>query len=107
LGFALSPNGRHVAFRAVKESLAQIYVRALDSWDLELLPGTSGVTSLFWSPDSRYIAYFAREKLWKVSVNGGPAEALCDVPGFFGARGTWGRNDVIVFAPTSRRSLFK
>ena len=101
--YALSPNGRHAAFRAVKENLAQIYVRALDSWDLQPLPGTIGVTNLFWPPDSLYIAFFAREKLWKVAVNGGPAEALCDVPGhFWGASGTWGRNDVIIFSPSTR-----
>jgi Tol biopolymer transport system component len=59
-----------------------------------------GSTGLLWSPDSRYIAFFAREKLWKVAVNGGPAEELCDVPGLLGARGTWGRDNVIVFAPS-------
>lgn len=102
IGYAFSPDGRHAAFMSATGEIPQIYVRALDSWDLQALPNTLDVTGLFWSPDSRYIAFFAREKLWKVAVNGGPAEVLCDVPGLFGAGGTWGRNGVIIFAPSDK-----
>ena len=99
---ALSPDGRYVAVQSVVNRNTQIFVRALDSWDLQPLPGTEGVNNLFWSPDSRYIAFFADEKLKQVAVNGGPSEELCDVPGLLGARGAWGRNDVIVFAPSNK-----
>jgi Tol biopolymer transport system component len=50
----------------------------------------------FWSPDSRSIAFFAQGKLKKIAVDGGPARILCDAAAARG--GTWGTQDVIVFA---------
>ncbi len=99
---ALSPDGRYVAVMAVAGGATQVFVRALDSWELRPLPSTERVTELFWSPDSRQIAFFADNKLKKVAVSGGPATELCDVPGLLVAPGTWGRDDIIVFATSSR-----
>jgi Tol biopolymer transport system component len=99
---AVSPDGRYVAFQAVvaaaDELNTAVFVRALDSWDLQLLTGSIGASNLFWSPDSRSIAFFANEKLKKVDVNGGPAEDLSDVPGLLGSAGTWGRSGAIIFS---------
>src|SRR6185436_14594380 len=61
--FALSPDGRKLAFFAVgAEGVANIRVRDMDSLDVRVLPGTETPVNsppLFWSPDSRYIAYSA------------------------------------------------
>ena len=46
---ALSPDGRYVAFHAVIETETQIFIRALDSLELRPVPGTEGVTNLFWT----------------------------------------------------------
>ncbi len=100
--FHLSPDGRFVAASAVLEETLGIFVRELDSWEFRLLPGTDN-SDFFWSPDSRYIAFFdnQKQKLKKVSVSGGPAEEICDLgPGYtYDANGSWSRDDVIVFAP--------
>jgi Tol biopolymer transport system component len=97
---ALSPDGRRLAFSAVSEGKNLLWVRALDSSSAHPLPGTeldSGVSSPFWSPDSRFIGYFAGGKLKKIDVSGGPPQTLCDASG--GSRGgTWNRDGVIVFA---------
>ena len=43
-------------------------------------------------------------KVRKIPAGGGPAEAVCDIWQIYG--GTWGRNDLIVFA-TGARGLYK
>ena len=43
----------------------------------------------FWSPDGRFIAYFADGKLKKIDITGGVAQVLADTP--LGRGGTWNR----------------
>src|SRR5581483_8065795 len=50
----------------------------------------------FWSPDGRYIAFFADATLKKVEAGGGPVETLCDAQG--GKGGTWNREGEILFS---------
>jgi WD40 repeat protein len=94
LQFAVSPDGHSVVMRTSEGSLS---VRALDSLQAQPLAGTGGAIYPFWSPDSRYIGFFADGKLKKISLNGGPAQTLCDAPGI-GRGGTWNREGVILFA---------
>jgi Tol biopolymer transport system component len=63
---------------------------------MRALPGTQAASGPFWSPDSRFIGFFADGKLKKVEVSGGPAQILCDAPNPRG--GTWNRDGVIVFS---------
>jgi eukaryotic-like serine/threonine-protein kinase len=94
---AVSPDGHSVVIQATGEAGQRLWVRSLDSLQTQALAGTDNAAYPFWSPDSRYIAFFAQDKLVKISVNGGPTQALCDAPNSRG--GSWGRDNVIVFAP--------
>jgi hypothetical protein len=51
----------------------------------------------FWSPDSRFVAFFSDGKLQKTDVFGNPPETLCDAAGLSG--GAWNRQGVILFTP--------
>src|SRR5262249_13719064 len=51
----------------------------------------------FWSPDSRYVAFFAQGSLRKIAASGGPSQTLC--PAVNGSGGSWNRDNVIVFSP--------
>jgi serine/threonine-protein kinase len=73
-----------------------LYVRQLDQLEPASLAGTEGAMEPFFSPDGEWVGFFAENKLKKVSVDGGGAMTLCDVERPSG--GTWGSNDVIVFA---------
>jgi serine/threonine protein kinase len=101
--FAISPNGRYVAIAtAVQGKRQQLWLRALDTMQAQELPGTEDAAYPFWSPDSRFIGFFAQGKLKKIAASGGPAQSLCDVPD--GRGGSWGSNagsgeDVILFSP--------
>ena len=96
---AVSPDGRHLAFVAVADGKIELWVRDLDSLAARALTGTDGAFDPFWSPDSRSIAFYADNKLKKIEVAGGPALTLCDAPGGRPRGGSWGKNDVLVFAP--------
>ena len=92
----ISPDGRNLAFQATDSlGAVKIWVRPLDSLVANPLPGTEGAGRPFWSPDSRYLAYFINNQLKKVAVAGGPPQLVCETQS--AADGTWGRGDVILF----------
>jgi Tol biopolymer transport system component len=102
---AVSPDGRSIAFVAAgADGRWQLWVRSLDTLAAEPLGGTEGAMRPFWSPDSRYLAFFADGKLKKIDVSGGPPTTLCDVPSERG--GSWG-DGVIIFAPSNTSALQK
>ena len=94
---AVSPDGRQIVFGAGQLSSAdrRLFVRDLESTAPRPLAGTDKASYPFWSPDSRFIGFFANGKLKKIAASGGPALTLADAPSAGG--GTWGAGDVIVF----------
>jgi Tol biopolymer transport system component/tRNA A-37 threonylcarbamoyl transferase component Bud32 len=95
----ISPDGRILAFDAVDTSgKNRIWVRPLDALQAHALAGTEGTRRVFWSQDSRFLAFFADGKLQKIDVSGGPPQKICDAPG--GADGTWSPQGVILFDGT-------
>ena len=92
----ISPDGRRLAFNAGDSTgTTGIWVRQMNSLQAVRLQGTDGATRPFWSPDSRYLAFFTGGKLYKIDVAGGPPLAICDAPR--GADGSWSQAGVILF----------
>ena len=103
---AVSPDGRRMVFSAVGEGgKNQLWVRSLDALAPQALPGTEGATDPFWSPDGRFLGFFADKKLKKIDSTGGTPTILCDAR--YGRGGTWNREGVIVFAPDSVGPLLR
>jgi eukaryotic-like serine/threonine-protein kinase len=96
---AISPDGTLLAYAASEAAGQpnQIWVRRLDALNSSVLAGTEGVDTMFWSPDSRSIGFFADQKLKKIDVAGGTPQTLCRVPGPV-MSGTWNRDGVILFS---------
>src|SRR5262245_8600451 len=92
---AVAPDGRHLAFTAATGGKVQLWVLPFDSGEAKALPGTHGARYPFWSPDSRFIGFFADGRLKKIEITGGPVQPLCDVPIPIG--GAWSRAGVILF----------
>jgi Tol biopolymer transport system component len=102
----LSPDGRQVAFVAQPpEGVRQLWVRPFDALTTRPLAGTEGAIKPFWSPDSRFLGFFAGGKLKKVGVSGGSPQTLCDAPS--GRGGTWNRDGVILFVPASGEPVYR
>lgn len=96
--FALAPDGRAVVFSAeTPGARPMLWLRSLDNLDARQLPGTEGAQDPFWSPDSRWIGFFAEGTLRKVPAAGGAVQAITPITSDF--RGaTWGSGDTILVA---------
>jgi len=105
--FAISPDGRRVAFVAAgADGVSTLWVKSIESSQAAEIAGSEGATSPFWSPDSRWIAFFAREKLMKVEPGGVGLQAICDAtPTARG--GAWSRQDEILFSNAVFGPLFR
>jgi eukaryotic-like serine/threonine-protein kinase len=96
---ALSPDGRFLAFVATESGKRLLWTRAIDSQRAQPLSGTEGAAYAFWSPDSRFIGFFAQGKLKKIAPSGSMLQTICDAPD--GRGGSWSKDGVIIFSPTS------
>ena len=105
-GFALSPDGRLLAYVAsTPDGKSVLWLRPMDSLQAKPLAGTDGATYPFWSPDSRFIGFFAGGKLRKIDSSGGPPFTICDSSD--GRGGTWNRDGDILFTPAVNSTIFR
>ena len=66
---AISPDGRRLVFTVMDAAgTMRLWMRPLDSLAAQPLAGTENAIFPFWSPDSRFVAFFAEGKLRKVPV---------------------------------------
>jgi Tol biopolymer transport system component/predicted Ser/Thr protein kinase len=93
---ALSPDGTHLAYVAIRGGTQQLYLRAMDSPEARPISGTEGAVAPFFSPDGQWLGFFTSGKLKKISVNGGAALTLSDVAAAAVA-GSWGDGGSIIF----------
>jgi eukaryotic-like serine/threonine-protein kinase len=93
----VSPDGRRIAFVATTpEGTSKLWLRPIDAVAPQPLPGTEGATYPFWSPDSRFIAFFASGQLKKIDVAGGSPQTICEATN--GRGGAWNKAGVIIFS---------
>ncbi len=97
--FAISPDGHNLVMAATVSGKLQLWLRPMNALQWQPIPLTEDAVYPFWSPDSRFIGFFAGGKLKKIPVGGGPVQSLCDVPSSRG--GSWNRDNVIVFSPAN------
>ena len=73
-----------------------LVIRRLDRIDVATIRDSEGAAAPFFSPDGRWVAFFARGRLYKAMVATGVSEPIADAPAALG--GTWNEDDTIVFA---------
>jgi eukaryotic-like serine/threonine-protein kinase len=94
----ISPDGTNIAFTARDDQgRTRLWVRALNGGEARPLSGTEGGTYPFWSPDGKWLGFFASGKLKKAPIETGPVLELADAPRARG--GSWGTSNMILFAP--------
>jgi serine/threonine protein kinase len=103
---AMSADGRKLVYGARdRNGRGRLWVRLIEEVEAKSLPGTEGATYPFWSPDGRFIGFFADGKLKKIGLSGGPSQTLADARS--GRGGTWSRQGVILFAPQGEGPLYR
>ena len=108
--FALSPDGRQLAFVAARppDGPRQLWIRSLRNPVARPLAGTEGASSPFWSPDSRYLAFYAHQSLNKLDARGGSVKKICSASAVSGYRsGSWNGEGVILFSQSLDGGLFR
>ena len=96
---ALSPGASRIAFVTVDSDAQRVlWTRAIDSLIAQRHSGTEGSTYPFWSPDGRFLGFFAHDTLKKLELATGTVETICNCQTGTGGGGTWNRNGVIVFS---------
>jgi len=104
LGLSLSADGSQLAFVSnSSDGSRQIWIRNLGELTAHAVPETRGGSYPFWSPDGRYLGFFADGKLKKVDLRGGSPQVLADAPSGRGA--SWSAGDVIIFSPKIRSAI--
>jgi Tol biopolymer transport system component len=76
----------------------RLYLRALNELSPRAIPGTEGASTPFFSPDGRWLAFYADAELKRVSVTRGVPLTICEAPPVWSA--SWGEGDTIAFATT-------
>lgn len=103
---AISPDGKQIALVLRSGDKPQLHLRSVQARESKPVPGTEGAASPMFSPDGKWIAFFADGKLKKVAVDSGQIVTLCD--GGSNARGAvWGSDDTIIFTPDTASALLQ
>jgi len=93
----ISPDGRMIAFVATDNAGKDLlWIRPLDTQDARPLAGTERADMLFWSPDSRFLGFFADGELKTIAIADGHVQTLTRAPVSPGA--AWNAAGTILFA---------
>jgi eukaryotic-like serine/threonine-protein kinase len=105
---AISPDGRTIAFAGRRGAQRQLYLRRLDQFEAQPLPGTDGALRPFFSPDGAWLGYEVGStetgdaEIRKLPLAGGPSVAITR-GSFRGA--SWQPDGTIVLGST--RGLYE
>ena len=94
---ALSPDGSKLVYVSRRQNRTHLSLRLLDRYSAQPIPDTDGALGPFFSPDGRWIGFYAGGQVKTVSLEGGSAQSLCPLNVmFFG--GSWVGDDALYFS---------
>jgi eukaryotic-like serine/threonine-protein kinase len=107
LDFALSPDGRRLAYVATPATgVSTLWVQSLEASQPIQIAGSAGATSPFWSPDSRWVAFFSGGRLYKVDPGAGVVLPVADVTPL-SRGGAWGTDGTILLSWAVYGALYR
>ena len=93
----ISPDGGRLVYTSRSGGGGlELSTRRLDQPRPLVLAGTEDAANPFFSPDGKWVGFFAGSKLKKVPADGGAVIALCNAPN--GRGGSWGEDGNIIAA---------
>ena len=103
---AITRDGRTIAYVTQQGTDdTQLYLRDLNSFEARPVAGSSGATQPFFSPDGKWVAFFAQGQLQKAEVAGGAPIRLVEAGYTFG--GTWNEDNTIIYAASLGSGLLR
>ncbi|HKS57310.1 MAG TPA: protein kinase [Steroidobacteraceae bacterium] len=102
--FAIAPAGSPLILDASEGGQRRLYARELSEPALRALPGTEDARQPIVSTDGAWVAFFARRKLWKIPIAGGPVVQLADI-GDNPRGAAWAPDGSIILATTQTSGL--
>ncbi|MGC2657207.1 MAG: protein kinase, partial [Bryobacteraceae bacterium] len=78
--FAISPNGKSLAFTATSAKGTHLWIRDLASPEMRVVSGTEGVWSMYWAPDSRSIFFSVKTTLKQANLDTGSERTVAELP---------------------------
>jgi eukaryotic-like serine/threonine-protein kinase len=100
---SVSPDGSMVAF--IGGNPRRVWIRRLQTADAVALEGTGGISTVdvFWSPDSRHLAFRDRNgaQLKAVDISTGVVRVICDLQPSPFVGGAWGQDGTILLGGVS------
>ncbi len=78
--FAVSPDGKSLAFTATNATGTRLWIRDLASPEMRAIPGTEGVWSMYWAPDSRSIFFSVKTTLKQANLDTGSERTVAELP---------------------------
>jgi Tol biopolymer transport system component len=102
---AISPDGTTLVYVSRKDDKTVLSQRPIGEIEAQQITGTEGAESPFFSPDSKWVAFFADGNLKKISLLGGAPQTICEAK--TGSEGCWGKNNTIIYADFYKGSLMQ
>jgi len=101
---AVAPHGRFIAYGASEDNGARrLYLRGADELQARAIQGSDFARQPFFSPDGRWVAFWAAGQIRKASVNGGSSVVLADLPGV--SRISWSPSGKLVMSVDGRLAV--
>jgi serine/threonine protein kinase/Tol biopolymer transport system component len=103
---AITRDGRTIAYvtqQGTEDS--QLYLRDLNSFESRAVAGSSGAKQPFFSPDGKWIAFFAQGQLQKAEVAGGAPIRLAEA--VYPKGGTWNEDNTIIYVSSLGSGLLR
>ena len=91
---AISRDGSILAYVGSRGGVSQLFIRPIDSYEIEALPGTEGAYNPFFSPDGEWVGFFVENEVKKISLDGQDPVLLATIINPMGA--DWGIDDQIL-----------
>lgn len=102
---ALSPDGQRLVYAADSHGVVRLMLSVIGRGESVPIAGTEGASEPFFSPDGRWLGFFADDTLKKIRVEGGSPITLTAAPAPRGV--AWIAGDTILLAPRDNSGLWR
>jgi Tol biopolymer transport system component len=105
---AVSPDGSQIAYLGFDaQGQPGVWLRPLAALEARLVAGTTGASSIFWSPDGESVGFVAGGKIQRIALAGGAPAPICEVSSQAGISASWGSGGEILFSSILGRAIYR